>query len=526
MLNSGAGSAPAPHFLLMKTKSIFFINLVCIFHLFGQVHAQTERFSKIFCPYNIAAIGRHILVTDTGYIAGGVAKDSNSQMQTLVLLRVSKQGLLNGFKTPSSKLIKYYPGSASSIVKTKDGGYVWAGQTYNFIKACGFLIKLDSLLSTSWEREYSFNNDSTYSYLGTMQVKQTYDGGYAMTGDIDGPGQYDTDVLLLRTDSLGQKLWQKTYNFKGADRGWNLIETPDKGFLLGAGGYVAGNEQSYDGLIIKTDSAGNEQWRKTIGGSYLDYYCVVANSNDGNFLVGTIHAIGQFAPDYPISQIRLMKINSGGVVLWDKLYGKATYFNQMGQVLIQGDGNIIVSGSYLSDSSTVQYGESYGYVLKTNSQGDSVWMREYYYFNGDANANRLYDIKQTPDGGFIACGEVDSLPAIPQSIWVLKLDSFGCLVPGCQNVGMKEVILQDNEQLFVFPNPASTEINIRLPEKFRENAQQARIFDHLGREVLRQHLTAGEVTHAINIASLPTGVYYIRIIGNGISVVAGKVVKE
>jgi hypothetical protein len=51
-------------------------------------------------------------------------------------------------------------------------------------------------------------------------------------------------------------------------------------------------------------------------------------------------------------------------------------------------------------------------------------------------------------------------------------------------------------------------------------AKEVRIFNNLGQEVLRQALTTGEAMHTINIATLPAGIYHIRIIGNGISVVA------
>ena len=501
---------------------MFFICLLSMILVFNQVRAQTERFSKIYCPQNVGAIGRHIVLTDTGYIAGGVAIDSISNIQTLSLT------ILNSYSEysilPVSNNKKYFPGSAGSLFKTNDGSFIWAGQCRNQIKSYGFLIKFDKSLSKEWEKEYPFDTGNVYSYLGTLQVKQTRDSGFALIGEVEASGQYNTDILLIKTDSLGEKLWQKTYNFKGLDCGWNLIETPDKGFLLGGGGYVAGVSHSYSGLVIKTDSLGNEQWRKTIGSSFNDYYCVVSNSPDGNYITGTSTGVGIITPDESYRRIRLLKLNNQGVVIWDRMYSKQYAISALNNIVVLPNGDIVATGFYYPSNS--QQTDTWGWILKTNSQGDSLWMREHYYFNGDANANRLYDIKQTPDGGFIACGEVDSMPAVPQSIWVLKLDSFGCLVPGCQNVGMMEVILQDNEQVFVFPNPANTEVNIRLPENFGKNAQQARLFDHLGREVLRQPLSSGEPTHTLNIASLPAGIYYIRIIGNGISVVAGRVVKK
>ena len=497
---------------------------IILFSIPNLLLCQSTQFSSKYNPFFTETISRSIIIIDSSYYIGNAGIDESTGRQQLGVLGIDKYGIPFFFKQFGDVQQNNYPGTASSFQRLPTGNYIWAGGRQNSIRVSSFLMMINTNFDLIWEKNFAVNTDTVYSFLDILNVCQTLDQGFALIGEVKVAGVSNLDILLIKTDSLGEKLWQKTYNFKGLDCGWNLIETPDKGFLLCAGGYVAGNDQSYDGLIIKTDSAGNEQWRKVIGGPYLDYYCVVANSNDGNFIVGTVLADSQITPEASISRIRLMKVSQTGAVIWVKLYGKNARRNSVGQLLITQNDDIVISGNYRPK--LLAQGDSWGWILKTNSQGDSLWMREYYYFNGDANANRLYDIKQTPDGGFIACGEVDSLPAIPESIWVLKLDSFGCLVPGCQNVGMKEVILQDTEQVVIFPNPASKEVNIRLPENFGKNAQQARLFDHLGREVLRQPLTAGEATHTLNIASLPAGIYYIRVIGNGISVVAGKVVKE
>lgn len=508
---------------MMKQYIYLLIQIFILTTLPLLLSGQSSTFSKIYCPQNIAAIGNNIIPLDTCYIVAGIDIDSITHQQTLVLVLLDSSGNVKKFKYPVSNMVKYYPGSSGSLIHTADNQYVWAGQINNFIKGLGYLILLDSCLDLKWEQSYAVNDDTVYSYLGVLQVKQTYDNGYILIGDIDAPGQYNTDILIIKTDDFGNKTWQKTYNFKGADCGWNIIQTPDHGFLIGAGGYIATQKQSYTGLIIKTDSLGNEQWRKSIGSQYNDWYCVVANAPDGNLIVGTATATGQYTPDVSFRRIRICKINQSGAVLWDKSYGETNRRNGINQLIILGDGSIVAAGFIRPDS--FEIGDTWGWILKTSTNGDSLWMREHYLFNTYASYNRLYDIKPTPDGGYILCGEADSFPVIPQSIWVLKVDSFGCVVPGCHLVGLKEVIMPQ-EEILLYPNPAATRITLRLPANLIQEPKDVRVFNSSGQEMLRQHLPAGDPEPQLDIFHLPAGIYYLRVIHRDISTVLGKFVKE
>ncbi|MCF8298459.1 MAG: T9SS type A sorting domain-containing protein, partial [Saprospiraceae bacterium] len=490
----------------MKTTKTYIFFLLLVLPLL--VSSQQTYFSKIYNPFGTFGAAVHVIELDSVYIIGGIAKDSITNYQTLIILKIDKTGNLISVLKPGKDSIKYYPGVQGSLCKLPDNSFIWSGQVNNGIKGYGFLIKLDSSLNKVWEREYMLNNDTVYSYLGILQAKQTDDNGFILVGDIDASGQYNTDILLIKTDSLGNKKWQKTYNYIGYDRGWNIIQTPDSGFLIGAGGYIAGNTQSYDGLIIKTDSLGNEKWRKVIGDIYKDYYCVVKNSNDGNFIIGTATGVGQMYPEVPYRRIRLLKINNSGSVIWDKMYGKTETGYGFNNIIVLINGDIAATGFYDPDS--LDIGDSWSWILKTNTNGDSLWMREYYRFNGHANVNRFYDIKQTQDGGFITCGQVDSTN-VPQHIWVMKLDSFGCDTPGCHTVGINELVIS-NHELVIYPNPASDEIIFDFYDFEQGQAIDIVIYNAVGVEVKKEHIITNNQTKTINIKDLKSGIYYYQII--------------
>ncbi len=501
-----------------KKKIIFLLSLILIYPII--IIAQQSYYSEIYNPNQTYCSGFNILLDNTNFICVGISSANNNKK--IIALKLDNNGLLDTFLNFGKQGYNYYPGASGSFIKTFDGGYAIGGGVENSQRDIGVLIKYDSNLNLSWKKFYGDTLSTTYTYLTIDQCKQTIDSGFILVGEIDASGQYNTDILLIKTDSLGNKKWQRTYNFKGADRGWNVIQTPDKGFLLGAGGYIATLKHSYDGLIIKTDGLGNEKWRKSIGSSsYDDYFCNVAISPDGNFVVGLATGVGIINPDHSYRKIRLLKISPNGTVIWDKMYGKAEGRNAMNQVIILDDGSIVSTG--FIDPDSLQIGDSWGWILKTNTNGDSLWLRDYYYFNGHANANKLYGIKQTKDGGFIACGQVDSLVAVPKSILVLKVDSFGCDSPGCHHTGFREIEMSYQE-LVVYPNPSSYEINIDFDGFTKGETIEIFIYNSVGALIKQEKSSKNSHTKTIKINDLSSGIYYYRITSNS-KFYSGKFVK-
>ncbi len=223
---------------------------------------------------------------------------------------------------------------AYSLIQTSDDGYAVTGR--NALGAGVYdlwLAKFDSSGVEQWTTTLTpgginFGED----------LIQTSDGGYVTVGDSDGVGAGNFDIMLTKFDSSGVEQWTKTLGGTGAEVSSGLIQTADGGFAVTGetGSYGAGGT---DLLIAKFDSAGAEQWTKTLGGTGTDNGHDIVQTTDGGYAVtGGTASYGAGGDDLWIS-----KFNSSGVEQWTKTVGGAA--SDYGRAIIQAsDGGFAVTG--------------------------------------------------------------------------------------------------------------------------------------------------------------------------------------
>jgi len=168
---------------------------------------------------------------------------------------------------------------ARSLIQTSDGGYALVGTTYSFGAGSGdfWLVKTDSVGNLQWNQTYGGANDD-YAY----SIIQTGDGGYALAGYTDSFGAGGRDFWLVKTDSAGNIQWNQTYGGTGYDEARSLIRTGDGGYAIV--GYTESFGAGYaDGWLIKTDSSGNVLWDRTYGGASDDFVTAIIEADDGGY---------------------------------------------------------------------------------------------------------------------------------------------------------------------------------------------------------------------------------------------------
>jgi hypothetical protein len=112
------------------------------------------------------------------------------------------------------------------------------------------VIKTDSYGTEEWNRTFGGIEDD-----GGFFVDQTTDGGYILIGFTSSYGAGGADVWLIKIDSNGYKVWDRTFGGTNNDYGRSVQQTSDGGYILL--GFTSSFGAGYgDVLLIRTDENG------------------------------------------------------------------------------------------------------------------------------------------------------------------------------------------------------------------------------------------------------------------------------
>jgi len=116
-----------------------------------------------------------------------------------------------------------------SVRQMSEGGYIIVGYTCSYGAGGGdvWLIKTDSSGNKAWDRTFGGTEDDR-----GRSVEQTSDGGYVTAGWTKSYGAGDADVWLIKTDSSGNKMWDETFGHVPADWGSSIRQTTDGGYII------------------------------------------------------------------------------------------------------------------------------------------------------------------------------------------------------------------------------------------------------------------------------------------------------
>jgi hypothetical protein len=185
------------------------------------------------------------------------------------------------------------------VRQTHDGGYVAVGGRDDM-----FMMRLDPSGRILWAKNYGGTEKDEGQW-----VEPTRDGGYILVGYTESRGSGGKDMYLVKTDSLGAILWTKTYGTEHAEMGYSVRQTADGGYILAGVTHSVGGSDD-DGYLVRTDSLGNPLWLRSYGGDETDKCFSVRETSDGGYaLVGYTGSCG--SGDY---DIYFVKTDSQGLV--------------------------------------------------------------------------------------------------------------------------------------------------------------------------------------------------------------------
>jgi hypothetical protein len=292
------------------------------------------------------------------------------------------------------------------IFQTPDSGYIVAGIT-NSIGAGDwdiYLVKTYPDGDTMWTRTYGGSNPDAAHAMCLAP-----DGGYIIVGTRD---ITDWNVLMMKTDSLGNVLW--TEDDGGMLHDWlnDVCQSPGGGYVaVGAINVNSWNTSGNLGILAFEDN-GNQTWIRSYGGSDYDGGNSIDTATNGFIIAGFTNSYSTGGSD-----VWLVRTNSSGMSQWTQTFGGAED-DYASSVSSTADGGYIIAG----------YTASYGagnwdaYLIKTDSDGDSVWARTY----GGAQYDAALHVFQSADGGYVVTGFTGGIGEwIGGDVWIMKTNEDG-----------------------------------------------------------------------------------------------------
>jgi len=221
---------------------------------------------------------------------------------------------------------------------------------------------------------------------------------------------------------------------------------------------------------------------------------------------------------------QITKLDKDRNILWQRKMGNGKYsgidWTMLHRIVKSHEGDGYVTAGHLHNrdfrfdrDANGRTFQVKGMLAKVSNEGDSLWMREYTIIDYAPVTHQIRTMEKTDDGGYVMYGYISfdsNLDVRPGDngveAWILKVDTHGCLVPGCHlgtTTSENEILLD----VKVYPNPVVDQLYIWHSGGDR----QYKLVDNTGACIREFEKKAGQETIIMNMSYLNSGMYYLHV---------------
>ncbi|MEX1001024.1 MAG: T9SS type A sorting domain-containing protein [Crocinitomicaceae bacterium] len=409
--------------------------------------------------------------------------------------------------------------SSPVAIKTSDGGYligcysssgISGNKTVDEYGAGDYwIIKIDNNGAIEWQNVYGGTEVEALSGLA-----ETPEGDFLLCGSsqsaISGNKTAASiglmDYWLVKIDSAGNLLWDKTYGGTDVNKATDMLLDKDNNLLLcghsNSGISGTKTEDSYgstDFWVVKTDLDGNVIWDKTLGGSTGEQNPICASSTTAFYIAGSSSSpIGGTKTEPPIGVIEfwVTKLDYDGNIIWDRTLG-GNQIDGAIDLIVAADHQVVICGQSNSgisgDKTETNYAGGYdSWIVSVDSNGTKLWDKTL----GGNGSDAFYLVTERSDNNYIFLGYSDSNISEDKAENSRGVEDYWVVEVG-SNVGINQ--WSKNITGFIYPNPAYSEV------RFKQNVTDVVVIDAIGQIVFEY---SGEL-NTIDLDEWNSGLYFV-----------------
>ncbi len=421
-------------------------------------------------------------------------------MMNITLIKIDSTGQQIWSKILFNSDIEY----ANSFHQTSDKGFIITGYT-NTGSAGAYdvlLIKTDSMGNLQWRKTFGGAN---WDFGNDVIVMP--DHGFVITGYSNSFGSENNKIYLIRTNQNGDSLWTKILNEKSESEGNSICITKSNDFII-CGASRQLNKEFYDLYIVKTDQNGNIIYSNTFGDTLNDKgFCIKNAHSSGYIISGFSQNVSMGNEDAYI-----LNIDENGNKIWEQRYGYPAD-SRANSICLASNNTYVCAGTRTSN------GNKDVYLLKMDSLGSFLAGRIY----GSDQEETILSIEPCNDGGFIMIG--NSLGYLKQntsSIYIVKTDST-TLAADYNSI---KVYTDMYPEIYIYPNPFHSFLTI----EFNSSTNKNMLFEltTLTGEIVYQTEIHSQSNVSLKNFTLSPGVYLYKIFNQNAPypIKFGKLIKQ
>ncbi|MHB8883049.1 MAG: LamG-like jellyroll fold domain-containing protein [Thermodesulfovibrionales bacterium] len=268
----------------------------------------------------------------------------------------------------------------TGIAADSSGNSYATGSFWNITSSDMRFIKYDTQGTQKWIKELATSGNDYGSGIAVDSSGNIYMVGTTNGVLVAGQNKGSYDILLAKYDTDGNELWKKQFGTAGDDRGFGIaVDSTGASYVTGHvfGVLVAGqNQGNYDAFIAKYDTNGNEVWVRQFGtGGPEEGFGIAVDGSFNSYVTGYVRGAMEAGQDKGWNDIFVAKFDAAGNPVWTRQFGTENY-DQGTAIAAEASGKTYVTGSI--DQRNPSAGDYYGRIFIRSYDGDGnlLWHGE------------------------------------------------------------------------------------------------------------------------------------------------------